>query len=228
MTEELLLPVFFRLKGNDLQDYRIELVNVGGTSFYPFIHLFNSTDAQKRIDKKIAILTDGDQFTKSKDSKYSFANLLNDDYLELNNLYSEISTAAPNSRIPNLNSAKNNNAHILIQNSFKTFEYEVAFNNISHYKSKIEESLFVQFIKSNEGDKFEEIAKYYKDFDEDFTKEQHAKVSLLFWKTITGKVDFAQDFSLVLLKDINKSKYSFVIPPYINEAFRHLTTSSSL
>ncbi|MCP9750537.1 ATP-dependent endonuclease [Ferruginibacter sp. HRS2-29] len=228
MTEELLLPAFFKLTGSDLQDHRIELVNVGGTSFYPFIHLFNSINPAKRINKKIAIITDGDQFPQSKDSKYSFLNLLKDDYLELNNLFTEITTAPINSRIPNLISAKNNNNNITIKNSFKTFEFEISFNNISSKKSKIEDNFFVQFVKGSESDKYNSIVEYYKDFDEDLTEEQHFKISILFWKTITGKVDFAQEFSLAILGNIDKAKDSFNIPIYIDLAFSHLVTPNCL
>ena len=63
ISEELLISAFTQVEGYRLEDYRIELVNVRGTSFYPFLYLFNSTDSKKRVNKPVAILTDEDQFT---------------------------------------------------------------------------------------------------------------------------------------------------------------------
>lgn len=106
ISEELLIPSFFKLRWSDLQDHRIEFVNVWGTSFTPFLHLFNSNQPDKKIDKKVVVLTDGDQFPKSKDSEYSFDNLVKDSYLKLDELDSEIQKSPMNSRIPNLISTK--------------------------------------------------------------------------------------------------------------------------
>lgn len=223
VSEELLVPALFKLKGQDLQDYRIEFVNVGGTSFYPFLHLFNSSKTEKRINKKIAILSDGDQFTKSKESRFSFKNLIIDDYLKLNELDLEINKAKINSRIPNLKSAKNSNSNIEICDSFKTFEYEIAKANISFKKSEIENNFFVKYIKEVASDKFSEIEKYYKNFDEDLSEENQRKISILFWKTITGKANFAQDFSIYIIEDIENAKINLKIPIYIETAFNHLT-----
>ena len=226
VSEELLVPALFKLKGQDLQDYRIEFVNVGGTSFYPFLHLFNSSKIEKRINKKIAILSDGDQFTKSKESQFSFKNLIVNDYLKLDELDLEINKAKINSRIPNLKSAKNSNSNIEICDSFKTFEYEISKANISFKKSEIENNFFVKYIKEVASDKFNEIEKYYKDFDEDLSEENQRKIAILFWKTITGKANFAQDFSIHILEDIEKAKINLKIPIYIETAFNHLTTSN--
>ena len=226
VSEELLVPALFKLKGKDLQDYRIEFVNVGGTSFYPFLHLFNSSKAEKRINKKIAILSDGDQFPKSKESQFSFKNLIVSDYLKLNELDLKINKAKINSRIPNLKSAKNSSSNIIICDSFKTFEYELAKANVSFKKSEIENNFFVKYIKEVAKDKFNEITIYYKDFNEDLSEENQRKIALLFWKTITGKANFAQDFSIHILDNIEKAKINLKIPVYIENAFNHLTKSN--
>lgn len=223
ISEELLVPALFKLRGFNLQDYRIEFVNVGGTSFYPFLHLFSSSKSEKRMNKKIAILTDGDQFTKSKDSQYSFSNLIKNSYLKLNELDLKINKAKINSRISNLNSAKNSNLNIEICNSFKTFEFEIAQANVSFKKSEIENNFFVKYIKEVEENKFKEIEKYYEGFDEGLSVEEQRKISILFWKTITGKADFAQDFSIAIIDDFTNAKLSLKTPVYIETAFNHLT-----
>ncbi len=224
ISEELLIPAFFKLRGSDLQDFRIEFVNVGGTSFYPFLHLFNSSQKFKRINKKIAILSDGDQFTDSKDSQYSFNNLLENSYLKLDELDGEIMKSSINSRIPNLKSTSNSNSNIGIFDSFKTFEFEIAKANVSFKKSEIETNFFVQYVKAKEKEKFESIEKYFNAFGEDLTVDENRKISLLFWKTITGKADFAQDFAIEIIDNLEKAKLTLKIPPYIDSAFSHLTS----
>ena len=224
ISEELLIPAFFKLRGSDLQDFRIEFVNVGGTSFYPFLHLFNSSQDFKRINKKIAILSDGDQYTDSKDSQYSFTHLLENTYLKLNELDNEIMKSPINSRIPNLKSTSNSNLNIGIFDSFKTFEFEIAKANVAMKKSEIETNFFVQYVKAKEKEKFENIENYYKTLGEDLTIEENRKISLLFWKTITGKADFAQDFAIEIIENLELAKLTLKTPPYIELAFNHLTS----
>ncbi|WP_123838318.1 ATP-dependent endonuclease [Chryseobacterium oncorhynchi] len=61
LAEELPLTAFCQVCGFHLEDYRIEMVNVYGISFYPFMFLFNSSNSKKRLPKKVAILTDDDR-----------------------------------------------------------------------------------------------------------------------------------------------------------------------
>jgi putative ATP-dependent endonuclease of OLD family len=223
ISEELLIPTLFKLRSKDLQDYRIEFVNVGGTSFYPFLHLFNSSNVAKRIDKKIAILTDGDQYTDSKDSKYSFDNLILDNYKMLNELDMQIQASPANSRIANLESTRNANAKIGIYSSFKTFEYELAKANVLTRKSELESNFFVKYIKDSLPTKFDEIKNYYSTLGDNLTPEEQRKVSLLFWKTIRGKASFAQDFSIYILDNLAVAKTGLKTPSYIESAFDELT-----
>ena len=44
ISEELLLSAFTRIDDYQLEDYRVEVVNVKGTSFYPFLYLFNNQE----------------------------------------------------------------------------------------------------------------------------------------------------------------------------------------
>lgn len=106
ISEELLLSAFTQVDGigYKLEDYRIEMVNVRGTSFYPFLYLFNSTKTNKRLEKPIAILTDGDQFTDSKTKEYRFKNLLENNYAKLAVLDNNIQNGSVVSRVANLKS----------------------------------------------------------------------------------------------------------------------------
>ena len=75
ISEELLVPVFAKILNQSLEDYKIELLNADGTSFYPFIYLFNSTDKLKTLPMPFSILTDDDRFTESKNTEFSFKNI---------------------------------------------------------------------------------------------------------------------------------------------------------
>lgn len=66
ISEELLVPVFAQILNQRLEDYKIELLNANGTSFYPFVYLFNSTDKFKTLPLPLSILTDDDRYTESK------------------------------------------------------------------------------------------------------------------------------------------------------------------
>ena len=102
ISEELLVSAFAQVDGDGyrLEDYRIELVNVRGTSFYPFMYLFNSSDISKRVNKNIVILTDEDQFTASKTKEYSFKALLENDYIKLIELDTKIQNGSVNESPP--------------------------------------------------------------------------------------------------------------------------------
>src|SRR5690606_36541392 len=95
------------------EDYRTEIVNVKGTSFYPFLYLFNHSNVLGRINKPISIITDDDRFTDSKKSEYSFGSLINDNRI-LDLLDDSIQKGNAVSRIKNLNSVKNKADNIQI------------------------------------------------------------------------------------------------------------------
>lgn len=53
ISEELLISAFTQLQDYFLEDYRTEIVNVKGTSFYPFLYLFNNINEANRINKQM-------------------------------------------------------------------------------------------------------------------------------------------------------------------------------
>src|SRR5690606_5199165 len=147
-SEALLLSAFAQVDGDGykLEDYRIELVNVRGTSFYPFLYLFNSTNPEKRVEKPISILTDEDQFPSSKNSEYSFDKLIESNYEKLIELDTFIKSANINSRISNLRSVANGNSSISVNTAFKTLEFELALANISRDRTKLNEGFMFSYL----------------------------------------------------------------------------------
>lgn len=224
ICEELLIPAFCRLKNFNLEDYRIELVNLSGTSFYPLLHLFNSTNEKLRLKKKVAVITDDDRFTDSKISRYSF-NELNLDNALIDELYTSIRDAKPSNRIDNLELASNGSALIKILPSYKTFEYELCLANVSTHKSKIEDNFLVQFFKNEYPDSFKLVKSFFTPFGENLTLEQRHRIAILIWKSIPSKAEFAQDFSLSIIEALDKSQSpNLAIPKYIDDALKFVSS----
>jgi len=222
ISEELLVSAFTLLEDYKLEDYRTEIVNVSGTSFYPFLYLFNNSNQLERIDKPISVVTDDDRFTDSKKSDYSFDKLINDSLL-LDSLDDSIQKGNAVSRIKNLISVKNNADNIKIFDSFKTLEYEVALHNVNKARKTFKDNFLVKYIDSIENDKINQINTYISNFPNDImADEEIRKVAILLWKTFPTKAEFAQDFSIHLLENLAEAKLSFKVPQYILNALNHL------
>lgn len=222
ISEELLLTAFAQLEDYYLEDYRTEVVNVKGTSFYPFLYLFNHTDISNRISKPVAILTDDDRFTCSKRAEYSFDKLISDSS-KLDELDKEIQKANPVSRIKNLKSVRNNAENIEVFTSFKTLEYELASHNVAQDRTKLKDNFLVDYICKTAKDKVDKILNYTETFtDDNMTDEEVRKVAILLWKSLPAKAEFAQDFSIHLIDNMVDARKTFIVPSYILKALSHL------
>lgn len=223
VSEELLITAFTAIKKYRLEDYRIELVNVSGTSFYPFIHLFNSSQPYKSINKPVSILTDNDKFTNSKKKEFSFDKLISNNYTKLDELDASIQAAAVSSRIPNITSAINGKDTIKLFPAEKTLEYELALANVSKTKQEIENNFLFKYINKIRAAKANAILNYVDNvINEELTEEQQRKVALLLWKSFPSKGTFSQNFSLYILKNLKRARKEFVIPKYIRKSLKHL------
>ncbi|WP_422350890.1 ATP-dependent nuclease [Flagellimonas sp.] len=219
ISEELLISAFAQVDGYRLEDYRIELVNVRGTSFYPFLYLFNSMEAKKRINKSIAVLTDQDQFTSSKKTEYGFNKLLENNYAKLIELDTNIQAGTPITRIANLTSAANGNASINVNTAFKTLEYELALANVPKDRTKLTDNFLFSYLADLDSSKTDSIKTYTGTFANDhISDEEHRRTAILLWKAMPGKAVFAQDFALHILENIDNARLNFAIPKYIKTA----------
>lgn len=224
ISEELLISAFTLVEDYELEDYRIELVNVRGTSFYPFIYLFNSSNKQKQITKPITILTDDDRFTDSKDKKYSFDELIKNNYALLDELYTNIKNGTPSSRCANIMSTVNSATNIKMKSAFKTLEFELALSNVNTDRKTLKDNFLVSYIDDCiDSRKITKVVEYTQTFaDDNMTDEQKAKVAILLWKCLPSKADFAQEFSIALIEDIETAKKAFNVPLYIKEGLENL------
>ncbi|WP_410005534.1 ATP-dependent nuclease [Aequorivita nionensis] len=223
ISEELLISAFTAVKEYRLEDYRIELVNVGGTSFYPFVHLFNSNQPEKSINKPVSILTDNDKFPASKRKEYLFDNLLVEDYKKLDELDAAIQGAEVSSRIPNITSVINEKETIKIFFAEKTLEYELALANIPKTKEGVENNFLFKYIKNKRPEKAEAILNYIDAvITEELTDDQQRKAAILLWKSFPPKGAFSQNFSFYILKNLKRARKEFIIPKYILKSLKHL------
>ncbi|MDP4010089.1 MAG: AAA family ATPase [Candidatus Shapirobacteria bacterium] len=222
ISEEMLVHKLCKKLGFELEDFQIELVNVNGVSFYPFIHFFNSSSASKRLPQPILILTDDDRYPNSKNKKYSFNKLISKEEI-LDNLVSKIESGAASKRISNLHDISNGQL-IDIKTSYQTFELDLAYSNVFPKQDIFYKNALINYLKDYHNNKFEKIKKYV---DKLFTvktildQSERKKIALLLWKCIKTKANFAQEFSIYL----ENSTLMFVVPRYIRRGLKRLVNS---
>ena len=225
ISEELLVPVFAQILNQKLEDYKIELLNADGTSFYPFIYLFNSTDKSKTLPLPLSILTDDDKFPKSKNTEYSFINI-KDNLQKAEELFENIKAATQSTRIKNISELiKGVPEKISLNFSYKTLEFTLVQANISKNKVQIGDNLLWKYLGQNKSTvkKFKKIKEHLDSFvGAEITETELSKLQILIWKALPSKAEFAQDFSVYLLANLATAKTNFVVPDYIQKAITHL------
>lgn len=221
ISEELLFSAFAEITGFRLEEYDIELVRTG-TSFYPFLYLFNSNIEGKCLEHRVAVITDDDRFTDSKQSEYSFTKLIADNYALLNSLYGSLEGGAVCTRIGNLEHTRNNRAAIKICKAFKTLEYEIALANVPINKNECMRNRFVKYIQDINPEKFQRIEDYLASCNEVLDEMARKKIAILLWRLMPAKAEFAQDFARHLYDNLTVAKDDFRVPGYIQAAFDHL------
>jgi putative ATP-dependent endonuclease of OLD family len=230
VSEELLVPVFAKILNQSLEDYKIELLNADGTSFYPFIYLFNSTEKSKTLPIPLSILTDDDRFTGSKNTEYSFKNI-KDNLPKAEELFENIKAATPSTRIKNISELINSVPQKINLNcSYKTFEFTLVQSNISKTKTQINDNILWRYLAQDKSiaKKFAKIKAHLDSFiGSEITETELGKLQILIWKVLPSKAEFAQNFSIYLLENLETAKTSFIVPDYIQKAFTHLINYKS-
>lgn len=230
ISEELLVPVFAQILSQSLEDYKIELVNADGTSFYPFVYLFNSTERRKTLPMPLCILTDDDRYTESKNTEYSFKNIKNN-LSKAEELHYCITASHPSNRINNISKVIIDVPEKISLNvSYKTFEFSLIQANIKESKTQILENLLWKYIQQEKSitKKFNKIKEYFDSIDGNEISEGEIKLlQILIWKALPNKAEFAQDFSVFLLSNIENAKNNFNVPDYIEKGISHLINYKS-
>lgn len=221
ISEKLLIKVFSELLSSNIEDHRCEVVNIEGISFYPFIHLFNSSDSEKNILKKASIITDDDRYAKAKNS---FANLTAKKCAKLDRFHKGLYSAKSNNRMANLKSTIHSAKKLVkLCSAFKTLEYEIALANTEKHKKDFDENFLISYLRKVEASKYSKIRDYLDKLSNDpLTEDERQKVAILIWKALPDKALFAQNFSYELDEARkNGTSINFNVPTYIKEAIDH-------
>lgn len=226
ISEELLITAFCKVEKFNLEDYRIELVNVDGTSFYPFLFLFNSSNIVRKLPKNIAILTDDDRFSDSKKPKYNFDQLAVTGYVALDEFLGEIKKGTPSTRVNNLSSVKNSQPNILVKTSYQTLEYDLCLNNVENTKQGCRDNFLFKYLAGIQKELIKEVNTYIDSLKtEPFSDDEQKKIALLLWKIMPTKAEFAQDFAIYITENLTDAQSTFKVPLYIKDALSHLKTA---
>lgn len=220
ISEELLIDAFVQVLGFQLEDYRIELVNIAGISFYPYLYLFNSTNEDKRLDKKVSIITDDDR-CKKESKNYPFDSLFEHNNLE--EFHKLLIAPFESNRLKNITSVSNSIKTITLHTAQKTLEYQLAFDNVPNNKSDFYNNFLVKYIENNLPDKFKKIKNYVDAIiGNDIDASQKQRIPILLWKALPTKSEFAQDFAQHIIDNIEEAKKTFIVPYYIENGVKHL------
>lgn len=222
ITEELLIPQFAKILDFTIYDYQIEIINVEGTSFKPFLQLFNSSNEKKRLPQKIAVISDGDEFTDSNKPDFSFDELIKPDGEALKKLREGIQAGLKCGRIKNLELVKNDQPNISIESGLKTFEFELSKANVSQHKGDILNNFFFKYLENTNKDNIYQIKLYLETLSDDLNNEEQFNVALLLWKSMPSKAEFAQDFAICINDNLEDARKTLVIPTYIKNALNFI------
>ena len=173
---------------------------------------------------KLAVLTDEDQFTDSKNKEWNLENLVNKEYLGLHSLRENIQRGNPIGRVDNLRNASNGQANIKICSGLKTLEYQLCRANVCSDKNAILETAIFKYLKDLDSSKIGEVEKYMKSIKSDkLSEDEQIETSILLWKCMPGKSDFAQGFIEHIEKIQEKEEeVNFTIPQYMIDAIDFL------
>ena len=224
ISECQLVETFSLLVGKSLIDNQIEIVDTDGTAFYQFLMLFNSSFEAKRLPLRAAFITDEDQFTESKDTRFGLKELVKNDYAQLNELREGINNGDENGRVHNMKAMANGQVGIKVCSGKKTLEYQICKSNVSENKDITKDTWLYQLIRLEAPDEVSKVDSYMAGLGEgDMSEVEQQNVALLMWKCLPRKAEFAQALNAYLREKMSEDgDLKFTVPVYIQEAINHL------
>lgn len=132
LAEQLLIPEFAKLLGDDLTDSHTSVINIGGRYFEHFLKLFDISKSPNAIKKKVACITDLDPVRKEKDNKEATWKSCMPMFLNCNTEIYEYN-ACSNGLVKNRKDNPLNLIRVFSQNEgiSCTFEYDLILKNIT-------------------------------------------------------------------------------------------------
>ena len=137
ISEAMLLPELAKLVSRSFDKYAVEIVNIDGVAFQPFINLFRFPGTPNRNTMKLAVVTDDDRCTDkiseqyiSKDEDYDTDNIVD--------IVKKLEYSEPSPRFKGIK-ALCDSAGVKVIGTPKTFEYALACeqNNVPYLLSAI-------------------------------------------------------------------------------------------
>ncbi|HNT79595.1 MAG TPA: AAA family ATPase [Bacteroidia bacterium] len=238
LAEQLLMKTLARHVNVDkqLEDFHVEVSNVGGRYFEHFLKLFDSNKSNT-IHKKIACITDRDPERKEKSGKsfekcYPFeynADFVNYEYKDNASEKINLYAAHPNIRFFSQEETKG-----------KTLEYQIAFENPllknlinDSIKNKDElEALVAEYkrgdstladFKLRDSEENKRIISGVSSAPSSFSDEDKKKSIIASrYLNSVGKGENALELSVELEKDFDSGSPKFIVPEYLKDALEWL------
>lgn len=210
ISEALLIPIFAKILNRDLTTYAVEIVNVDGTAFSPFVKVLCNKDTGNSIIN-CSIVTDDDRCTNKSDQE-TYVSLDYDfdcSVAELDDIYSRLSKGTESDRCQRVKMLAEHGG-VCMNTAYKTLEYELASE-----EKNIE--IILKAIKALHpiaGAKLEELIK---------TDSKLIYKTIRIWLFIRLRSSDKAQFAQILSKEIEENKDSFIIPKYIKEAIYAVT-----
>lgn len=205
ISEAIIISKIAEYLGRKLEDYFVEVVNINGVSFKPFINLLSLNNEEPLI--RGVVITDDDRCTNKSDNETYIESSIDYDYSNLNEIVNKLKNGKQSDRCDKLDKLITD-SKIIVEKACKTLEYELALKNLDimiailkdiHEIAGVELEKQIKKVKTNE--------------------EKAALVWLFIRKRSEDKSDIAQK----LLSKINKES-GFVVPEYIKRAIIHVTS----
>ena len=210
ISEAILIPIFAKILNRDLTTYAVEIANVDGTAFSPFVHVLCNATAVGTIIK-CSIVTDDDRCTNKSDQE-SYISLDYDydcDNTVLDVICDKLCKGEKSDRCKKIMvlSARNG---VDINTAYKTLEYELAS------KEKNIETILnaIKLLHPTSGARLEELVK--KD-------EKLIYKTIRIWLFMRSRSYDKAQFAQILSKEIEDHKDNFIIPDYIKKAIYAVT-----
>ncbi len=205
ISESLIINEIAKKMNKSLEDYCVELINIDGVAFEPFIKLLTLKE-NNSLYIKSAIITDDDRCTNKQDINTYISKEIDYDYTNIAEISQKISSGTQSDRCDKIDETISGLKGICVSKAKKTLEYELAISNQEIMLNILKE------IHKTSGKNLEEIVNYLQSEDEKATT---------IWLFINSR---PQDKAVIAQKLIEKiSSSEFKIPKYIEDAILYVT-----
>ena len=200
ISEALIISKMADRLGKSLVDRQIEIVNVGGVSFKPFVDLITKNDNKHFIPA--VVITDDDRCTDKNDDSTYISEEIDYDTDDIEDVKTRFKNGIESARCKELkNYFKNTDAYI--STASKTLEFELAWYNLDLCMEIIKEKHIILY---NKLDSYRKVG------------EENDSLATRMWLIFKNRPELKSEFSEKLLTKLSDKKEDFSVPPYIKDA----------